>query len=193
MKVSIILVLICMIADVLCVVSLEDAKGSLRHKKNTPNSIRSYRDANRTSSHESWIMHIGSKWRLVTAKSSTRDIGGWEIESIAFFATKDCSESTRLNTVGGIPMDSGNAGEGWGPSGAFNESPMAWYGMPDENDLIWIGFEFPSDVAIQCMIVKQVIPSPKIHIQNRPNDQSNWYDIWIAEGLGKGIYQTSLP
>ena len=140
----------------------------------------------------------GSQWRLVTSKSLTRDNWGWEIETISFYSASDCSESSQIPTNNGTATDSKNAGIGWGPSGAYTTSPMAWYGIPNDEELIWIGYDFYTNVTIQCIVFNQIIPTSKIYIHNRweksrdqsnVDDDTNWRNVMVVDNLVKGINQ----
>ncbi|CAB9508519.1 expressed unknown protein [Seminavis robusta] len=101
---------------------------------------------------------VSKKWRLYThgnyPKTQQANNGWqWDLDSIFFYTSSDCT-GTALNTTDGTTItDSGNAGEFWGPEKAFGQTGGKWGGRWDNNvdKNLWIAIEFPTAVNVGCI------------------------------------------
>merc|ERR1719491_488923 len=80
---------------------------------------------------------ISSKgWRIWAPSFHTVSGYSWDVRRLEFYEDENCE--VLIDPVG-TPIDSGNAGSGWGPSNVFDGGGLGWGGRFDDNDKAWIG------------------------------------------------------
>jgi hypothetical protein len=126
--------------------------------------------------------NTGSLWRILAPMAHT--VTGWslDVEELEFYSADDCRSTSRISTTGGIPFDSGNAGNGWGPEKAFNAS-WSWGGRRDSRDLFYLGIDFKREVSVSCIIYKQSsVMVKELRIQAKSPGQA-WKNVWIQRSF----------
>jgi hypothetical protein len=93
-------------------------------------------------------------WRLWTTRDFTLRGWTWDVKIIRFYASADCSAESEVDTSPGTAIDSGNAGNGWGPFNAFDS--WTWGGRSDDQGIFWIGMDFAdANVSVRCVVFGQ--------------------------------------
>jgi hypothetical protein len=126
-------------------------------------------------------------WRLWTPEQFTLRGWTWDIIRIRFYASADCSADSEVDTSSGTPIDSGNAGTGWGPSNAFGS--WRWGGRSDDQGLFWIGMDFAdASVSVRCVVLEQVAQNAatELRVQAKQSGEEVWRNVWIAKDLVGG-------
>lgn len=90
-------------------------------------------------------------------------------------------------------VDSGNAGDSWGPEGAVmnNGSKKFWGGRKDKNGEIWIGGEFPPETVLTSVRVEETslahrAKDPKMIKLEKKRGSSDWRDAQQTENYNPG-------
>jgi len=91
------------------------------------------------------------QWRIITSESKS----GWalDLDELNFYSDASCSKDSKVNP-NGEPIDSANAGAGWGPKNAFNSPGQRWGGRKS-NGYFWIGMRFNEVITVKCIELLQ--------------------------------------
>ena len=97
-------------------------------------------------------------WRIYTTPQEIPEVDwAWDVQELEFYKNLDCT--TKISTNTGIPIDSGNAGQGWEADNAFGEGAwahMPWGGRQDQNGVFWIGMSFQEVVTVKCIRIQNM-------------------------------------
>jgi len=122
-------------------------------------------------------------WRILTHKSKTGSGWALDINELDFYSETSCDENSKV-IPNGIAIDSGNAGRGWGPEKAFDNSG-SWGGRSDDKDEFWLGMVFDEMTTVKCM---GVIQSSTSHFATEWTVQANvkgsWQEVWVKKDIG---------
>jgi len=96
-------------------------------------------------------------WRIWSHPNDLVVKGGWawDVAEIEFYSDVDCSKGNKVPNNLGKPIESGNAGRGWGASNAFG-GRLSWGGRPDNDGMFWIGMKYDKPASVKCVRVKNV-------------------------------------
>jgi len=122
----------------------------------------------------------GYKKLRIWAKASFTVSGWvWDVKDLNLYSDWDC-KGTKFDD--GTAIDSGNAGSGWGPERAFDQSiSSAWGGRSDDDDNFWIGMEFDTLKNIKCIsFVDGSHGAREIRVQVWDINSDDWLNV--AEG-----------
>jgi hypothetical protein len=138
-------------------------------------------------------LSVASEWRLLTHTSLTKAGWRWDVDNINLYSNESCSNSSKVNTTVGIPINSASAA-GWGPERAFDNRDSAWGGRQDNRSLFWIGISFPSSVIIKCITFTQTVETvaSELHVQARENNSPNWQNVWVSKALVSGFNEIKM-
>ena len=133
----------------------------------------------------------GRAWRVMTIESLTNTGWHWDVNSLRFYSSEDCS-SELIGTTAGTPIESGNAGDGWGPENAFGGS-WKWGGRSSELGQYYLGYEFTTDVTPRCIILDQTeeAGAKEVRVQTREAGESIWKNVRIKKNLQAG--ENTIP
>merc|ERR1712232_529252 len=121
-------------------------------------------------------------WRIWASPSNLEENWAWDVDELEFYNNLDCT-GNKIST-NGAPIDSGNAGSGWGPDNAFGG--WVWGGRPDSGGVFWIGMLFSSTTSVRCIRIKNSDwgkAAYEIRIQAFDTNLNEWEDAWIARDL----------
>jgi len=129
-------------------------------------------------------------WRLWAHESHTVSGWAWDVEQLEFYSSDDCSGSKVASD--GTPLDSGNAGSGWGPDRAFNNGP--WGGREDEFNHFYIGMMFNSAKLVRCIKFTNFGDKPAIEVRVQAyNDIDKvWENAYIKKDLDLNTGATNV-
>ena len=102
-------------------------------------------------------------WRIWTTPEHIPDSTWlWDVSEIEFYDNVGCTGDAIPNS--GSPIDSGNAGDAWGPEQAFGGGGT-WGGRQDEDGAYWIGMQFENSIAVKCVRVLNYIGGAAAELQ----------------------------
>jgi len=122
-------------------------------------------------------------WRIWTIPDHIPESSwSWDVSEIEFYGNVDCTGDAIPNS--GSPVDSGNAGGGWGADQAFGGGWL-WGGRPDEDGVYWIGMEYENPVSVKCVrVLNSGGPAAaELRVQALVPNSGGWENAWIATGL----------
>jgi len=121
-------------------------------------------------------------WRILTDKSKTNSGWALDISELDFYSEATCDENSKVISNGSA-IDSGNAGGGWSPENAFDESG-SWGGRTDDKGKFWLGMVFDEMTTIKCM---ELIQPSSYHYATEWTVQAeirgNWQTVWVEKDI----------
>eukprot|EP00994_Dinema_validum_P003064 NODE_16_length_4062_cov_51.441316_g12_i0.p1 GENE.NODE_16_length_4062_cov_51.441316_g12_i0~~NODE_16_length_4062_cov_51.441316_g12_i0.p1 ORF type:complete len:1278 (-),score=345.26 NODE_16_length_4062_cov_51.441316_g12_i0:229-4008(-) len=118
------------------------------------------------------ISALSTQWRIERTPSNW----AWDVKEVQFYSTPDCS--TRIQTTGGSPINSGNAGGSWGPQSAFDNNQGSAWGGRKAADGIWVGYKFSTTVTVKCV---KVLQNAAVTVTVQFFDGANWEAVGSAQ------------
>lgn len=123
-------------------------------------------------------------WRIVKRAAQISSIL-WDIRHLSFYSDSDCSESSRLDVSNANLIDSSNAGAGFGPRSAFDDSDSTLWGGRRADGVFFLGAEFPSDTTVRCIRINERGGAGGFSVESRQSlTQGCWDDVFTADGAG---------
>jgi len=123
-------------------------------------------------------------WRIWAPEFHVESGWSWDVLELEFYEDADCN-GDHIDTSLGNPVDSGNAGNGWGPGNAFGGG--TWGGRKDEDDVFYVGLTFNQDITVRC--VKHYNANwgdrgvTEVRIQAYFQEDDIWKNAWIEGNL----------
>lgn len=128
-----------------------------------------------------------TKWRLWAPYFDTSVGWGLDIPEIELYESIDCTGSS-IDTSTASAIDSGNAGDGWGASNAFDgDMSSVWGGRFDSNYIYYIGIDFGNTLqTVRCMKYYRG-DSDKflLNVRVQAYVDGQWKNAWIETNLEK--------
>jgi len=128
-----------------------------------------------------------TKWRIWAPEHHTLKGWVWDVKDLEFYSDLDCTD-TKFND--GTPIDSGNAGQYWGPERALDDDDgSAWGGRKDQFGLFWIGMDFNTLRGVRCV---SFLDSPdkgvkELRVQAWESSTSTWHNVKIVKDHQSGV------
>ena len=91
---------------------------------------------------------LAQGWRIWAPDFHTQKGWTWDVDELEFYEDADCN-GDNVDPNLGTPVDSGNAGSGWGPGNAFGNW-WIWGGRKDADGTFWLGLTFDQDIIVRC-------------------------------------------
>ena len=123
-------------------------------------------------------------WRIWATDYQTIQSWVWDVKELEFYDNESCS-GAKIDTSTGNPINSGNAGSGWGPQNAFDGGASVWGGRPNADNLFWLGMEFTSPVSVKCVRVQNSGDkgTTSLRVQALDSNTGRWQNSWIYDDL----------
>jgi hypothetical protein len=121
-------------------------------------------------------------WRIWTPVFHSNSGWAWGVSSLSFYSDHDCQA---LISPLGIPINSANAGDGFGPENAFNSTETNnWGGRIDSDSSFWLGMMFDSLQSVKCVQVSSKTQHVnELRIQAYIDTEDRWENVWIQKSL----------
>merc|ERR1712156_73758 len=157
---------------------------SLNYQSLTPSPTSSYSpSAPPSQSYEEITSATG--WRVWAPDYDTYLGWVWDVNEIQFYDNLDCTGSM-IDISGGTPIDSNNAGPGWGPQNAFDDNlNNVWGGRPDSDGIYFIGMDFgSSSKQVKCLKLYRLSDTKyAVNVRIQAFVDGTWKNAWIEENL----------
>ncbi|GFH52428.1 hypothetical protein CTEN210_08904 [Chaetoceros tenuissimus] len=124
-----------------------------------------------------------TSWRLWTTTDKTNNMG-WDVQSIQFFPTIDCTGTPLPPT--GTAISSGYFDAEFAPENAFVSGDTFWRGLQDINDEFYIGMEFSTSFQVGCVRMDHDTLSwmtTEVHLQMLLSPSNSWESVAITKNL----------
>ncbi len=127
-------------------------------------------------------------WRIWAPYFHSTSGWSWAVQRLTFYADLYCQ--TPL-VESGSPIDSDNAGEGYGPENAFGLGMYAnWGGRVDDNKAFWLGMTFANATRVKCVELESKLNHvTEIRIQAL-DSAGRWKNVWV-ENLDVSNYRAT--
>mmetsp|Transcript_15971 Transcript_15971/g.19504 ORF Transcript_15971/g.19504 Transcript_15971/m.19504 type:complete len:936 (-) Transcript_15971:113-2920(-) len=122
------------------------------------------------------------RWRVWAQSVHTKKSWGWAVTRLQLFSDLSCNSPINPD---GTPIDSGNAGDGWGPENVFGLGNYdTWGGRVDTDDTFWIGMRFNAAKNVKCVqLVSGSNSVYEVRIQAYNASDKRWENAWIQKSL----------
>lgn len=122
-------------------------------------------------------------WRIWAADYHTTRDWVLDVDLIKFYSSSDCAGSDIDPT--GTPVDSGNAGSGWGAVNAFTNGD-AWGGRKDDDDYFWLGMMFDTEKTVRCLFIDLNDGNELKEMRVQAYVNNLWTNVWIEKDVAVG-------